>query len=443
MNLENKYWKYKERLNKFFIAIDDYNNQGANLPASSRHIWGKDSKIISWGDTIINMSYYLMYLATEYKILKEKNDIRYKNSINHFYLGLQSLKRLDTAAEREYRKKYNIKSSNKDDLNGFMIRDDIDRDFLNRYPYLKNNDFYGSVEYVYSGLEPFGYISLSDLDNLSKEDKEKQKNPTEISQDQMWHLFLGLALCKKIFIKNTHEDILIGNRIETANIPELIDNIVDRFINLLLKNKCRIINPVTGKYVLRGSNAKLFMYGFIKAAEKITGKKYKEYKFRFFKRIMFKSIIRIAEFAYNNIIPIYNHFQKNKDKKVVIKNYSYRCLGIVSDIWFTKDIAKYMSNYYLKKDWFPHFPLIYKLIHNKGTITIPKEKIEYILATAPENGPYNLKIDGKNQFEDYNWSSSSLLDCPETRGNDQIDFNAVYNGVDYLLLYNLYKLTLL
>ena len=67
---------------------------------------------------------------------------------------------------------------------------------------------------------------------------------------------------------------------------------------------------------------------------------------------------------------------------------------------------------------------------------IQESNYRILLNSAPECGPYNF---GGSNYPDELWSVSSTLRFPEDRGlNNNLATQGEYNGVDYMVLHNLY-----
>ncbi|MCI0501818.1 MAG: hypothetical protein L0Y61_08780, partial [Epsilonproteobacteria bacterium] len=90
------------------------------------------------------------------------------------------------------------------------------------------------------------------------------------------------------------------------------------------------------------------------------------------------------------------------------------------------------------------------ILHNdsvtKQKLNNKKTFFQSQLNTAPESGPYNFGGDDRSSSLD--WTSQNLLRDPEERGviptsNTNLMWQKVgeYNGLDYMLLHNLYLLT--
>jgi hypothetical protein len=67
----------------------------------------------------------------------------------------------------------------------------------------------------------------------------------------------------------------------------------------------------------------------------------------------------------------------------------------------------------------------------------PKGYYEYLLNRAPFEGPYNY---GDSIWPEWEWSSTSRTIQPGRRGETGNAFPGNYNGLDYMLYYNMYRL---
>lgn len=120
-----KYWYLRSKLRNDFMKIGT--EQGESIPFTHR---GKDANItdtlknaIGGGDLISELGVYLGVLATEYRLLK--NNYQNTDSVKHeLYCALNAINRLDYNAEPMYG------SNHSPNLNGFLVRDDIPKNFV-------------------------------------------------------------------------------------------------------------------------------------------------------------------------------------------------------------------------------------------------------------------------------------------------------------------------
>ncbi len=179
-NLE-KYWYYRQRLKNQFMVVSANNEQGTNIPAIDRKgVWNNTyntlyASKLAWGDDNGNLPYYIGMLATEYRLLKDYGQ-DYNETLNELVYALRAIERIDKYAEKNFRADGTVHSN---DLNGFFIRDDVP---INLTALYQNN-------------HNFKNISGELLDVQSDYNIEPFK---EMSQDNVWHYLMGLALIRKL-----------------------------------------------------------------------------------------------------------------------------------------------------------------------------------------------------------------------------------------------------
>ena len=145
--LENKYWNYRDRLQKYFVQIGP--GAGQSIPAASIYTHGNNSDTfrivngqeeiitlpqrnsyngkIGFGDATLDQGWYIAVLASEYWLLKHKglqNTDRFKALCNELYFALAAVDRVDNNAEPY------LKYDEQQTKNGFFIRSDHAADFL-------------------------------------------------------------------------------------------------------------------------------------------------------------------------------------------------------------------------------------------------------------------------------------------------------------------------
>jgi hypothetical protein len=240
-----KYIFYRNKLVNHFLVVGDCD--GCSLPAQGRAYRENDYKI-DWADTPTKLGWYLAVLGTEYKIFKDrgKDLTRTKKEL---YFALNALKRLDQYAEYywEYYFKNNTsyQKGQSKDLNGFFIRDDV-RGFGDPLGGFMAQSYEGKTiqqhlnpspdVYSNSGLE-VDIVLSGHTDGVDKDGV----GPREESIDQLAQLFIGLA-CVSAFVDPTET----YNGINLRN--EAISHCT-RIMNHLIEHNWVIINPVTEKCV--------------------------------------------------------------------------------------------------------------------------------------------------------------------------------------------------
>lgn len=171
----DKYWQYRHKLATQYMLIGD--EQGYSLPASYIN---PGLERMKWSDNTIWLGWYMGMLATEYHLLHNHRYDGYNNddttriaeNLNELYYALKALIRLDSTGETSFT--WNASCGVPNTRNGFFVRDDVPADYTDSFPGYNNVD----ADYV------------------------EQNFANEMSQDQVYHVLLGLSLIKK-FIPDT------------------------------------------------------------------------------------------------------------------------------------------------------------------------------------------------------------------------------------------------
>ena len=205
---QNKYWYYRYRLVKDFLARGEENplnclpggpgsGSGYSIPAG--HIWSKGTKpgddniVIDvdmyWGDGTTYLGWYIGVLATEYKLLLDNNQST-TATLKELYYAMKAYERLDRKSEKIYTTHMGVTSDcSLGFLNGIFVRDDVAQETMDQLPELVAK---------YS-VDDGQFVVHSDFENSLKGTattltKEHNIFPT---QDQIACLFMGFALVKK------------------------------------------------------------------------------------------------------------------------------------------------------------------------------------------------------------------------------------------------------
>lgn len=322
VNNMQKYVYYKKRFLNNFIAVG--NGVGESLPLDIRRI--STSKVINGpyihefgiGDATLRLGWYIAVLATEYKLLNDQGLDTYQTR-KELYYALDAFNRLDLNAESYFNLAGTTNpnqaiSPNSSDLNGFFIRDDMPDNFVDStYLIEEYNRIIGSPNYQnFTSTNTTGHPHLKTspqsniyMSGVRGEFNQYQRSPLiddvhpykdEMSQDQIYDLFMGLALVKKCVGSGANFNNLPMADGEVSLLQEAI-NITNRIINrvvedeFILKNQsdhfsgeCTVTpnecndndfttwgcehNCIIGD----GSNLTALGYGAVKAASFITGR---------------------------------------------------------------------------------------------------------------------------------------------------------------------------
>jgi len=484
--LSDKYVNYRNRLlDEWIVISSDVEQFGVNIPAVDRRLDSLGKPIwISWSDGNSNFNHWLGILATEYRLLKD-NGQNYHETLTMLIYTMIALERLDLYSEYALRKAHNTESYQTeaelihypDDINGFLIRDDVSLGFWRQYhKHFKSE--YGWHNKTKDGTNR--YSSIFQIGAIAKQG---------MSQDNIIYLLQSLALVKQLvdnedisnvelkFINTYIPEYLTSKNILTANVisfdnwvDDLTDRLVKRCIHkypeqaiVLMPNEGKarpsknhlgglmssywyIMNPITNDLVAEGNGEDMGVwmnsYGIAEAGNFITGNNIyhsdgseKGLNAYLFKALLFKDL----KFLVHGGFPVPES----------IDDYMFRALASIADINWDSDSRDLL---YLLGDkrpgWtYEHNPLIlvllhsakYKAVYKPGNEIYEKDKKYYedLLGAAPFDGPSTDYL--RSDYSPY-WSTSSRLNWPNNKGNRNAEAVWDYAGMDYMFLYNLYCL---
>jgi hypothetical protein len=426
-NLE-KYWKYRERLVSDFLVIGP--DAGQSIPAGIRNLYNGGA--LHFGDAPVYLGYYLGVLATEYRLLQE-NGQSTDASLTELYYALEAINRLDVKAEF-YWGKPNLNG----EKNGFLIESDVPSDFCTRY--MKQLNKTAGSGFIVPGSGISGKVNqvLGGLDSIHP------RNST-CSQDHLACLLMGLSLtCRFASDSLTFFDYLLHAK-RTYSFVQSAKGIAGRILSymrdhpfggrswrLYMPDKTRIAQD-------NGGNALFNAYGFALAGSYLSGKNYRNTQTTL-THFYWKSIYSLPAFPRLNtdnllfgleLSAIGDSWRGNaklsKTARRINKTGQYEASPIFH-LW--------KENHY---GWNLFYGSIFHLLHD--SVWIPDLKgMEKILNGAPAEGPF---YHGGNDAAPNGWAASSLrfYDSPPNQDTGKKDFTGNYNGLDYMLFFNLYCLS--
>ncbi len=485
-SLSDKYVNYRNRLlNEWIVVSSDVEQFGVNIPAVDRRIDSLEKPIwVSWSDGNSNFNHWLGILATEYRLLKN-NGQDYQETLSMLLYSMIALERLDLYSEYVLRKYHKTETYQTeadlikypDDINGFLLRDDVSLGFWLQYCKHFNSE-YGWLIDTKDGTST--YLSVFRKGVIAKQG---------MSQDNIIYLLQSLAITKQLvdnenisnielkFINNYIPDYLKSKNIlkaDTVFFGKWVDDLTDRLVNrcrhdypeqkIVLKPKKMkakpsknhlggimssywyIMNPVTNDLVAEGNGEDMGVwgnsYGIAEAANFITGKEIyhtdgsdKGLSAYLFKSLLFKSLNFLGQGGF----PVPDN----------IDDYMFRALASIADINRKENSFDLLYLLGDKREvWtYEHNPLILVLLHNAKYSKIYKPGNEFyendkkyyreLLGFAPFDGPSS--DDSRPDYHPF-WSSSSRLNWPNNKGNHNRKNVWEYAGMDYMFLYNLYRL---
>jgi hypothetical protein len=455
-NLE-KYWYYRQRLKDKFMVVSANNEQGTNIPmARIENILYNKRTWIYWGDGNGETQYYLGVLATEYRLLKDYGQ-DYTETRNELVYALRALERIDLNAEKEWR---DPKTSQTGDLNGFFIRDDVDSSFAQRWASPVNN-------WAGKGLAS----NYSRIDSAYNYTNEK---PFEMSQDNVWNYLLNLALVKKLVDDETKYTDASGAQVTIQEWTKKITyRMVDRlhFVDwtwgmwhldwstfpphfvrdTIWFGHWQIRNPVTNQPVELGAEPFLLQSIFAEAGNWITDKEFGDMNFNLSAGLLDGEICYCTEYIAMNTCLLFNFNDYSMRALMTVMGEDYlkqywAAVGRNESLYLR--LCQLRDAYFLNNNFifYEHMPLIFLVLHggypNETNKTEVNDLYENVLNQAPDCGPYNYGAGHNLTDFSFFWSATNRLVWPESCASysSPINFLGDYNGLDYMLLHNLYWL---
>jgi hypothetical protein len=425
LNFE-KYQTYRNRLLNDFMVSSSGNELGTNIPASIRNRYTHQMR---WGDATINLSNYMAVLATEYKLFKLKG-LPLDQTIFELHNAMMAMERLDAGAGDFYNDRNTLPYPN-----GFFLRDDVPANFTKEWTW-KNPSF-------------------ADYPNVKSDFSDENPRLNEMSQDQVWHLIVGLALISHLvddtatwYLPEYHGPLrlTIAMRAMLAGY-RMIRVKQDRECLFqsgksgrgLCFNYWHLKNPATGTAVKRGANPNFLKYGFAESGNFISRKAFGDLHWGNSRR---------GKIWYN-LSSSFQYLQRFTPSGNLEYVYYLGSTATIGHVWTTRQLI-HLFNRHQKLPFNPnqqyeHFALISCVLHNDCPKILEREYPYYenLLNSAPKDGPLNYGGNSHLVYE-YEWSSINRFVWPERRGTATREHHhGDYNGLDYMLLHNLFNLVLL
>ncbi|MCD9014745.1 T9SS type A sorting domain-containing protein [Parachryseolinea silvisoli] len=478
-NDQNRYWYYRYRLvNDFLIRgeespIDCGTATGYSLPAGNTFTsTGLD---IEWSDATSYLGWYIGTLATEYRLLADNNQPT-ETTKQELYYAMKAYERLDRKEERLYHPYLQSADCSEQYLNGIFVRDDVNRDLLQQHPRL-------IARYSADG----SFSMASDYDKYSYGGKQLSDPQTNIypAQDQVIDLFMGFALVKKCLGNDTYQGYSF--RQKAIDYSYAMVNLFDQnFWNARL---------IDGSHFKNGNlNAELTSYGVARAGGWITEQnhltrlhalakaewdifadpggganvmdvqyfgEHKDYQTGFeqtaaaiassweFGLTPIRSDITIpGPFGIGEILIGYRYIYQMSLPGMPIH---YPIPPIDLHTWdpppptVTLNVTAEMLSYYGLRYNQEFFALLHEYLNDDGC-DLTSNLFANFVQGAPCEGPFNNPSDaplasGVNGWRGYSrWERPLSNDGYIDAENDAPSVGR-FNGLDYLLLYNIYRLT--
>ncbi len=409
-----RYWFVRSRLTSRFLRTGSA-AQGFALPADRiRNPTG-----LAWGDATIHLGWYMAVLATEHHLIANgrlpvipgapnpsvvEPFSALGNAQSELYFALAALERLDQQGEAAFATPVPCGLS-AIDRPGFFIRDDVPGDFTIANVPTYISDFSAPTQKTETAGTVENYLVNSNV-IYNK----------EMSQDQVYHLLFGLA-----FVRRYMSGVVAGN----VDLGWWAEILAERLVTKMRDDGWRIENPACAKRVTRGEDARAFAYGASRAVSAMS-----------FGRINIQGAIdRSLWFA---LIP---YADAGLIGGPLVESTSYTdnlhmlmALAAVGRGWdeITANRLVFYAGIY---DWYA-YPLAYVALHGRPIEWMfyepfLRERVFSMLNSSPWEGPSSYGFSpGWRSTHRFLRSRSLQERTPE-------DLPTEYNGLDFLLLYNL------
>ena len=387
-----KYRHFRERLtNEFLYNTGDAMVKGSHLPMERRYLY-KGYLVGQWADAVWWQGHYLAVLATEYA-LKQRDGESTAATLKELHLALDVYRRLDLNAERCFG------DSLLREPNGFYIRDDV-----------------GPVEAHKMGVDRVN----SDFTYYCGKTDARRNAP---SQDQAWASYLGFALIQK----------LVDDTVLHREVADLTKWMV-RGMQYTDENgrvHWQIMNPVTGGIVQKEGDIQWLQYAHGEIGTRLAGRnlhagRSDKPQWRNMWNLLQQNVLidRDGHFTWYGVLSLAAVLNDGAGRQDCYRWMVETCDKVVRR---RPDLQQSLI--------FPHLPLINLVLHGtEGRELLPKERYEAYLNAAPASGCITSEVGGEAVRTAVPWHSLSLF-CPwhTTETGDA-------NMLDYMLLYNLYRL---
>ena len=388
----SKYKKFRQRLvQEMMYSTGDAMVKGSHLPMERRYLY-KGERVGQWADAVWWQGHYLAVLATEYALQRRDGEST-AATLKELRLALDVYRRLDLSAERCFG------DTSPQTPNGFYIRDDV-----------------GKTEATFMKLRHVN----SDYTYYCGQTDARRNAP---SQDQAWASYLGFALIQKLV-----DDTLLHH--EVADLTERMVRGM-QWTDATGRVHWQIMNPVTGAVVQKEGDIQWLQYAHGEIGTRLSGKylhagRSDKPQWRNTWNLLEQNVLvdRDGHFTWYGVLALATVLNDGAGQQDCYPWLVRTCDKVVRR---RPDLQQSLI--------FPHLPLINLVLHGtEGRELLPKELYEAYLNAAPASGYITTEVDGEVVRTAPPWHSLSLF-CPW-----HTDKTGDANMLDYMLLYNLYRL---
>ena len=388
-----KYTRLRARLVLDFTSVGP--DQGQSQPAQERN---EAQGVIRWSDSTIFLGWYIGLLATEYEIFSHPSQFPGADggkpdaanaTLDELYYALAALERLDDYADAAFPAPCTTTPA----LNGFFIRDDVPANFHERFPPLT--------------------VTRSDFVDPVLTNKE-------MSQDQVYHLYIGLALTKRLI---PAEVTVKGKALREWAIEQS-----KRIGQHVSGGDWMIKNPACGnRNVNRGPDARGYSGGT---------------------RLAFGFATDGAFVPPANAL-LGGAFSLLTDPNSIVYNdpdnlHMAMAIAAVGNGWGS-DTAKDLATLSLKEDW-PAYPLLHRALYGAAAAGFCQTgadinaRARQMLDELPQDAEPAAPPNGTRAVHGFTTTHRFVRPKAEAYVGSPGGEGLRYSGVDYLVLHNLYAI---
>ncbi len=478
---KDKYWVYRERLKNFMVRSHGGVCKGCDIIANGRDNYNPDVDVINWADTPWFIGYWIGTLAMEYQLLTAAGLSSTSNEVmqtkEDLYGAIQAINRLDWEAEISWGCSQcggNPASPCPQNLNGFMLADDIPSDF---------SQLQSIVDRLNEGLvpPPDDYrdkcIASAYTDYLTP--------GRECSLDHLIGLFMGLTMVKKCLppSESWNNTLFIDELGNTTSFVREVQIISNRIVNFLHSRSWIYTNPCKKRCVIGIMNPKNYNACHYPGQQDVcgylgigpappnccsTGGAYAQPEAIGFAATnqfiqgsgndpILASLVSnpIYSIAWNqaindgNRLPITLAALGNVWKVGICIQYyqSHICIPNTNMChcclvdkyvsipypapcsFTTADISDFLVNAGLNNHW-EHLYLLHRFLYGAGSSNISNAYYECLLNAAPCRG-----YDGFSNTPNMEWS-----DIDRLAGHRSGNYSSSFSKIDYMFYFNIYNL---
>lgn len=389
-----KYEAYAQRLRSDFLYdAGDAGIQGSCLPMECRRVSADGRVTAYWADGTWWLGHYVAVLATEYRRLQlERKAQDAQSTLRTLERALKVYDRLDCEAERCW--------GADTSTNGFYLRDDVPATYRDRF-----------------GVEEI----LSDYVRKCGDRESTANGP---SQDQAWASYLGLALVRAL--------------VDDESMKEHASRIAGRLVKAMQytdrngMESWQVVNPVTGAVLQPSTDILWLKYAHAQAFRLLTGKSCtfggassssSQQLWQLIQQNF--TLDKKGHFNWYGVLSLSAVINEKPALSGTVYNWLADKCGELSEM--RPDLKQPLM--------FPHLPLVnYVLYPQQHAKLLPDTLYGNILDAAPAEGAYHHAWEGESGRSAAPWHTLSLF-CPWHEAE-----NSDFNMLDYMLLYNLYRL---